>query len=94
MTLFKKYKITEIRYFGSRIFGNPRKDSDIDVYILFNGKHPNKYPVFTELYKNYQIEFHSSIDFNDGYVPTYLIGNAKNELEAIKNMNNDKATAI
>lgn len=78
---YKKFKVTEIRYFGSRVYGQPRIDSDIDVYILFKGRHPDKGPLYTELYKGYQIEFHSFIDFNDGYIPTYLIGKAENEIK-------------
>ncbi len=78
---YQRYKVTEIRYFGSRVFGNPREDSDIDVYILFDGKAPNKPPVYTEIYKKYQIEFHPFIDFHDGYVPTWLLqNNAKNQI--------------
>ena len=81
---FSKFKVTEIRYFGSRINGAPRENSDIDTYIVFKGKTPNKGPLFTELYKhngkNYQIEFHAFVDFADGYVPTYLIGNAENQI--------------
>lgn len=76
---FPHYKFTEIRFFGSRCFGSPKEDSDIDVYILCEKKGPYGRPIFTELYKkdnkNYQIELHSFIDFNDGFVPTYLIGN-------------------
>lgn len=81
---YAKYKVTEIRYFGSRITGSPRKDSDIDVYILFKGRTPDRGPLYTEIYKhngfNYQIEFHSFVDFGDGYVPSYLIGNSINQL--------------
>ena len=81
---YSKFKVTEIRYFGSRMTGTPRADSDFDVYILFKGKNPSRGPIFTELYKhngiNYQIEFHAFIDFNDGYVPKYLIGEAINVL--------------
>jgi predicted nucleotidyltransferase len=81
---YSKFKITEIRYFGSRIFGNPKENSDFDVYILFKGKAPDCKPIFTELYKhngvNYQIEFHAFIDFNDGYVPSWLIGKSINVL--------------
>jgi len=79
LSKFKRYKITDIRYFGSRVHGKtvPRSDSDIDVYILFDGKHPNKPPIFSELYKkdgkNYVIEYHPFIDFHDGYVPTHLV---------------------
>jgi predicted nucleotidyltransferase len=82
---YKKYKVTEIRYFGSRMFGKPRVDSDIDVYILFDKKSPSGQPVYTELYKknkkNYQIEFHAFMDFHDDYVPSYLIGQAPNEIK-------------
>lgn len=73
---YKKYKVTEIRYFGSRIYGNPCKDSDIDVYILFSGKAPDRGPIFTELYNRLQVEFHAFIDFHDGYIPSWLIGNS------------------
>lgn len=79
---FKKYKITDIRFFGSRMYGTPRSDSDIDVYLLFDGKHPDRPPIFTELYKGYQIEFHPFMDFHDDFVPTWLIGTeTKNELK-------------
>lgn len=77
---YKKYTVTEIRYFGSRVFGSPRPDSDIDVYILFSGKSPTDRPIYSKQYKGFVIEFHAFIDFHDGYVPTYLIGTAKNEL--------------
>ena len=76
---FKRYKITDIRYFGSRVHGKtvPRPDSDIDVYVLFDGKHPDRPPIFSELFKkdgkNYVIELHPFIDFHDDYVPKHLV---------------------
>jgi predicted nucleotidyltransferase len=85
---FKKYKVTDIRYFGSRIHGltKPTEKSDIDVYILFDKKNPGRGPLFSELYKhegkNYVIEFHAFMDFHDDYVPSYLLQiDAKNELK-------------
>jgi len=88
---FKKYKITDIRYFGSRIHGHtqPTDKSDIDVYILFDKKAPEKGPLFSEIYKhdnkNYVIEFHAFMDFHDNYVPTYLLQiEAENELIKLK----------
>lgn len=82
---YSKYKITEIRYFGSRMIGEPRTNSDFDTYILFNGKAPSRGPIFTDIFKynglNYQIEFHAFIDFNDKYIPKYLVGEAVNVLE-------------
>jgi predicted nucleotidyltransferase len=83
---YSKFKVTEIRYFGSRINGKPRTDSDFDTYIVFKGKSPSGKPIFTELYNhngvNYQIEFHAFLDFNDNYVPTHLVGDAMNVLQA------------
>ena len=29
LAMFKRYKVTDIRYFGSRVHGSPREDSDI-----------------------------------------------------------------
>lgn len=82
---YSKYKVTEIRYFGSRMNGEPKEKSDIDTYIVFKGKSPTSKPIFTDLYKhngiNYQIEFHAFIDFNDGYVPKHLVGEAINVLQ-------------
>lgn len=82
---YSKYKVTEIRYFGSRMVGNPREKSDFDTYILFKGKAPSRGCIFTDLYKhnrlNYQIEFHAFIDFNDKYIPKHLVGEAVNVLE-------------
>lgn len=43
---YSKYKITEIRYFGSRMIGKPRDNSDFDTYILFKGKAPSRGPIF------------------------------------------------
>lgn len=82
---YSKFKITEIRYFGSRINGSPRDNSDFDTYILFKGRTPERGPIFTDIYKHndtrYEIEFHAFVDFNDGYVPSYLIGNSINVLK-------------
>jgi predicted nucleotidyltransferase len=82
---YSKYKITEIRYFGSRMNGEPRENSDFDVYILFDKKSPSGKPIFTEIFKHkefrYQIEFHAFMDFHDRYIPKYLIGEAINVLE-------------
>lgn len=82
---YSEFKITEIRYFGSRMNGEPRDNSDFDTYILFKGKAPSRGPIFTDLYKhngvNYQIEFHAFIDFSDNYVPKHLVGDAINVLE-------------
>ncbi len=48
---FKRFKISEIRYFGSRIKGEPRENSDFDTYILFDGKAAGGgKPIFTEIY--------------------------------------------
>jgi hypothetical protein len=80
-------RINEIRYFGSRCFGTPRTDSDIDVYLLLEECDEDNDPfalgpLFSKVYKGYVIEFHPMIDFHDGYVPTWLIQfDAKNELE-------------
>jgi len=79
----RKVKITDLRYFGSRVFGNPRSNSDFDVYIttIKGKKHLGGGPIFTELYKGHQIEFHAFEDFSDGFVNTYLIGSqAQNEI--------------
>lgn len=84
---YRKYKVTQIRYFGSRVNGSPRIDSDIDVYIMFSGKCPSGKPVWTEIYNKHQIEFHGFIDFHDGYVPSWLIGNSTNELSQLKTTN-------
>jgi len=81
----RKVKVTDIRYFGSRRFGSPRPDSDIDVYITTpkGKKHFSKgnNTLFTEMFKGYQIEFHAYEDWGDGFVPTHLIGsNTENEI--------------
>lgn len=76
-----RIKVTDIRYFGSRRFGKPREDSDIDVYITTpKGKKDFELgPLFTKRFKKgdktYEIEFHAFVDWNDGFVPTDLIGN-------------------
>lgn len=79
-------RISEIRYFGSRVFGNPRNDSDIDVYLLMRESSREddfSYgPLFSKMYKGYRVEFHPMIDFYDGYVPTWLLQySTKNELQ-------------
>src|SRR4051812_4443852 len=75
-------RITEIRYYGSRVFGKPRPDSDIDVYLLLEEEQNDDTdedddafslgPLFSKKYKGHRIEFHPMIDFYDGYVPSYL----------------------
>lgn len=84
---FKRYKVTDIRYFGSRVHGftKPTESSDIDVYIVFDKRDPERGPLFSEVYKhenkNYVVEFHAFLDFHDNYVPSYLLQiDAKNEL--------------
>ena len=90
LATFKRYKVTDIRYFGSRVHGSPREDSDIDVYILFDKKSPDRPPVFSELFKHngkqYVIEFHPFMDFHDDYVPSWLIGPSAtgNQIKKIK----------
>lgn len=79
-------RISEIRYFGSRVKGGPRSDSDIDVYLLLEESDDDDDfslgPLFSKRYKEYTIEFHPMIDFHDGYVPDWLLQfDAKNEIE-------------
>lgn len=92
MTLAKmrKVTVTDIRYFGSRRYGVPRDNSDIDVYVTTpkGKKHLGEGVIFTEIFRKgdnkYQIEFHAYEDWSDGYVPTHLIGDScKNELKPI-----------
>jgi predicted nucleotidyltransferase len=82
--MYKKYRVTEIRYFGSRASGSPREDSDIDVYITFSKRSPSGRPIYTELFvkdgRKYQVEFHAFMDLGDGFVATYLVGDSPNEL--------------
>jgi hypothetical protein len=79
-------RINEIRYFGSRCFGTPRPDSDIDVYLLMEECDDDDDPfalgpLFSKTYKGYTIEFHPMIDFHDGYVPAWLLQHdAENQL--------------
>lgn len=83
----KRIKVTDIRYFGSRRYGKPREDSDIDVFITTpKGKKDfDLGPIFTMTFKKndkaYQIEFHAFEDWNDGFLPTHLIGtDCQNEI--------------
>lgn len=87
LSLHGHKRIREIRYFGSRCFGMPRPDSDIDVYLLLEEEEDaddefSLGPLFSKTFKGYHIEFHPMIDFHDGYVPTYLVGeNTRDELK-------------
>lgn len=69
-----RIKVFDLRYFGSRIYGNPRPDSDIDVFISCHGASK---PLFSLTYRKdsitYVIEIHAFEDFGDGYVPSYLL---------------------
>ena len=81
-------RIKEIRYFGSRKFGIPRPDSDIDVYLLLTEQDEEDEeddfslgPLFSKRYKGHTIEFHPMIDFGDGYIPDWLLQhNTRNEI--------------
>jgi len=89
LTLKGHERITEIRYYGSRVFGNPRSDSDIDVYLALkeledddieNGDEFERGPLFSKIFKKQVIEFHAFVDFGDGYIPSQL-RDSKNELD-------------
>ncbi len=88
---FKRYRITDLRYFGSRVYGKPTEKSDIDVYVLFDKKSPNRGPIFSEIYshegKNYVVEIHGFMDMHDDYVPVHLITDKAtgNQIFTLKN---------
>ena len=91
LSLMGSERIAEIRYFGSRVFGEPRPDSDIDVYLLLEELEDDEDddfslgPLFSKKFKGHVIEFHPMIDFHDGYVPDWLLKyKTRNELELVK----------
>jgi hypothetical protein len=78
VSLYKKFSITELRYYGSRMNGGYKKESYIDVYLVTK-KSIKGIPLFEFIYKDVIIEVHNFMDLNDGYVPSW-ISQYKNEL--------------
>lgn len=78
LSLIGGTRIEEIRYYGSRVNGEPRADSDIDVYLLLNEEDDDDEddfshgPLFSKRYLGYTIEFHPLINFHDGFLPPWL----------------------
>lgn len=77
--------------FGSYAYGQPRKDSDIDFYIVTNDEYmPNSFEEKSRLYS----QFSRALDFLYETIPLDIIVHTKSMYEKFKELNSSFSRQI